>query len=265
MGQITSAHDLVLLSSNDGIARISINRAEKRNALSLSTVSQLLLQLSAAERDSSVRVVILTGVGEKAFAAGADFDELPEVFANAETAQEYDDKVTCLYRAMESSRLPIIARMAGSAIGGGCLLALACDLRIASSHIKLGFPVANIGLMLSPHEYQLILDQLSLSQSKRLLFTGQRLTSHEAAAIGLVDEVASREDLDNVVDGLARTIVCGAPLAIAASKRISNAIQRRLGLEQAISQGYRTVYPSSDLTEGLKAIREKRTPTFSGK
>ena len=263
IGQAVDDH-LVLSEKTEGIVRISINREGKRNALSLATIDQLLASLTAAERDSSTRVVILTGVGEKAFAAGADLDELPEVFSTAARAREYDERVTRLYRAMEWSRLPIIARMAGSAIGGGCLLALACDQRIAASHVKVGFPVARIGLMLSPHEYELLLDQLSLSQAKQLLFSGRRLSAEEAVAFGLLDQVVSPADLDAVVDDLARTIADGAPLAIAASKRITNAIQRGRGLQDAIAEGYRSIYPSRDLTEGLAAVKDKRLPTFVG-
>jgi enoyl-CoA hydratase len=264
MDTSTPTEELVLFASNDGVARISINRADKRNALSLAAIEQLLSCLALAERDPSIKVVIFTGVGENAFAAGVDLSELPKVFASAECARQYDERVTRLYRAMETSRLPIIARMAGAAIGGGCLLALACDLRIAASHVKVGFPVSRIGLMLSPHEYRLILDYITLSQSKRLLFTGQLLAGSDAVALGLIDQIVPAEQLDGVVDDLALTIARGAPLAIAASKRISNAICRGEAIEQAISQGYSSIYPSKDLAEGLAAMTEKRAPRFSG-
>jgi len=264
MNGTRAAKDLALLAVQDGVAKISINREEKRNALSLATIDQILSCLIRAEQDPAVRVVVLTGVGSRAFAAGADLDELPGVFATAESARLYDDRVARLYRAMEGSRLPIVARMAGAAIGGGCLLALACDLRVAASNVKVGFPVARIGLMLSPYEYRLILDYLPLSLAKRLLFTGQMLVGAEAASFGLLDYVVAGETLDQMVDEVAQTVARGAPLAIAASKRISNAIVRGRDLEQAIADSYAAVYPSRDLSEGLKAIEEKRTPTFVG-
>ena len=207
---------------------------------------------------------MLTGAGDKAFAAGADLDELPGAFADATSARAYDHKVTGLYRAMEDSRLPIIARMAGAAIGGGCLLALACDVRIAAATVKVGFPVAKIGLMLSPHEYQLILDQMPLSRAKKLLFSGQILTAHAAIYYGLIDDVVESEELDASVNDFATKIAAGAPLAIAASKRISNALCRREGVEEAVSEGYRSIYPSADLSEGLAAIKDKRNPKFIG-
>lgn len=264
MGAPSNDDDLVRLETADGIARITINREPKRNALSLEAISQLLARLHQAERDPSLKVVILSGAGEKAFAAGADLDELPGVYANAKSARSYDDTFADFYRALELSRLPIIARMAGAAIGGGCLLALACDIRIATTQAKVGFPVPRIGLMLSPHEYQLILSQMPLSQAKWLLCTGQMLVGEEAVKFGLVDQVVPASDLDTVVDELARKIVGGAPLAIAASKRILNAFARHGGLESVIADSYQSVYPSRDLTEGLRALKEKRPPRFSG-
>lgn len=256
--------DLVLFETAAGVARITINREVKRNALSLATIARLSERLGQAERDPSVKVVVLSGVGEKAFAAGADLDELPGVYANAVSAREYDDKFTAFYKRLELSRLPVIARMSGAAIGGGCLLALACDVRIAASHVKVGFPVPRIGLMLSPYEYQLILSQMTLSQAKWLLCTGQMLLGDEAIKFGLLDQVVPSATLDEVVDELARKIVQGAPLAIAASKRMLNAFARHDDAESVIAESYWSIYPSRDLSEGLLALKEKRSPNFTG-
>jgi enoyl-CoA hydratase/carnithine racemase len=256
--------NLVLFESSAGVARITINREAKSNALSLATIARLSELLARAERDPSVKVVILSGVGEKAFAAGADLDELPGVYASAASAREYDDKFTAFYKRLEFSRLPVIARMAGAAISGGCLLALACDIRIAAVHVKVGFPVPRIGLMLSPHEYQLILSQMPLSRAKWLLCTGQMVSGDEAVRFGLIDQVVPSGRLDEVVDELARKIAQGAPLAVAASRRILNAFARHGGSESVIAESYRSVYPSRDLSEGLLALKEKRSPIFTG-
>lgn len=264
MAMASSDGELVLLETKEGVARITINRAAKRNALSLAVVEQIVQCLNQAEKDPSVKVAILTGAGDRAFAAGADLDELPDAFANAASAEEYDRKVTRLYRAIETSRLPVVARMAGAAIGGGCLLALACDIRIASSTVKVGFPVAKIGLMLSAHEYRLILDQMPLSRAKMLLFSGQILSATAALSYGLIDVVVEPDQLDASVGDFVGKIAMGAPLAIAASKRISNALARHSSIEEAVSESYRSVYSSADLSEGLTAIKEKRAPRFTG-
>ena len=259
-----NALETVVLSISEGIARISINRPEKRNALSLQVVRELQVALFLAEKDASVRVAILSGTGTRVFAAGADLDELPEAFTTPQTAMAYDQLVNQLYRALQTSRLPIIASMAGHAIGGGCLLALACDLRIAASHIKIGFPVARIGLMLSPKEHQLILDQITPSQARLLMFTGRRIDAKEAQTWGLIDIAVTDTELEAATAQVAAEIVIGAPLAIRVTKYLVQALSSHEEVERLISEAYETIYTSADLKEGLKAIEEKRTPKFWG-
>ncbi|TAL89628.1 MAG: enoyl-CoA hydratase/isomerase family protein [Candidimonas sp.] len=254
----------VTLEKSSGIAHIYINRPNKRNALGQQTIEELVSALAAAEHDNSTRVVILSGTGTNAFASGADLDELPTAFASPANARAYDEKITRLYHAMAKSRLPVIARMAGHAIGGGCLLALASDFRIAAAEIKVGFPIALIGLMLSPYEHELILDHATPSSAKMLMFTGRRILAPEAKSLGLIDIVVPKDELDTVVNEFAQQIVAGAPLAISAAKSILNAIHRQSDVEQTISRAYETIYSSSDLVEGLAAIHAKRFPVFSG-
>jgi enoyl-CoA hydratase len=259
------ALETVVFSISEGIARISINRPEKRNALSLQTVRELQVALHLAEKDASVRVAILSGTGTRVFAAGADLDELPEAFTTPQTAMAYDQLVNQLYDALQTSRLPIIASMAGHAIGGGCLLALACDLRIAASHIKVGFPVARIGLMLSPKEHQLILAQITPSQARLLMFTGRRIDAIEAQAWGLIDIAVVQTDLEAATAQLAAEIVVGAPLAIRVTKNLVQALASHEDVERSVTEAYETIYTSSDLKEGLRAIENKRVPKFLGR
>lgn len=257
--------ETVVFNISEGIARININRPEKRNALSLQTVRELQVALHLAENDASVRVAILSGTGTRVFAAGADLDELPEAFSTPQTAMAYDQLVNQLYCSLQTSRLPIIASMAGHAIGGGCLLALACDLRIAASHIKVGFPVARIGLMLSPKEHQLILAQITPSQARLLMFTGRRIDAIEAQAWGLIDIAVVQTDLEAATAQLAAEIVVGAPLAIRVTKNLVQALSSHEDVERSVTEAYETIYTSSDLKEGLRAIENKRVPKFLGR
>ena len=259
------ALETVVFSISEGIARISINRPEKRNALSLQTVRELQVALQLAEKDPSVRVAILSGTGTRVFASGADLDELPEAFTTPQTAMAYDQLVNQLYDALQTSRLPIIASMAGHAIGGGCLLALACDLRIAASRIKVGFPVARIGLMLSPKEHQLILAQITPSQARLLMFTGRRIDAIEAQTWGLIDIAVTDTELEAATSQLAAEIVVGAPLAIRATKALVQALSSHEDVERSVTEAYESIYTSSDLKEGLRAIEDKRVPKFSGR
>ncbi|NYT24937.1 enoyl-CoA hydratase/isomerase family protein [Alcaligenaceae bacterium] len=247
-----------------GVARIVIDRPEKRNALGLQTIAELTNTFRQLDNDPAVRVIVLTGSGNRAFASGADLDELPSAFDSPESARSYDAQVASVYEAIADCAKPTIARMAGHAIGGGCLLALACDIRIAVKDIKVGFPVALIGLMLSPHEYELILRQTTVSTAKQLMFTGKRIPASEARALGLLDVVVPADIFDAAVNNMAMQIAGGAPLAIAATKSILNAMERNAGVEEAIARAYRSVYTSSDLREGLTAIRAKRKPDFTG-
>lgn len=258
------ALETVVFTISEGVARIDINRPDKRNALSLQTVRELQLALHFAEKDASVRVAILSGTGNRVFAAGADLDELPEAFNTPQTAMAYDQLVNQLYCVLQTSRLPIIASMAGHAIGGGCLLALACDIRIAANHIKIGFPVSRIGLMLSPKEHQLILNQITPSQARLLMFTGCRIDAKEAQTWGLIDIVVADTELEITTAQLAAEIALGAPLAIRVTKSLVRAFSSNEDVDRSVSEAYETIYTSKDLKEGLKAIEEKRLPKFVG-
>lgn len=259
-----SASDHVRHTVAQGIARVVIDRPEKRNALGLETVAELIRIVRMMDDDPSVRVIVLTGSGNRAFASGADLDELPSAFESPDTARRYDARVTPVYETLANCAKPTIARLAGHAIGGGCLLALACDIRVAVEDASIGLPAARIGLMLSPYEHQLILRQTTLSAAKRLIFTGTRILASEARALGLLDIVVPADMLDATVDRVAEQVAEGAPRAIAAAKALLNAVQSQTGLEEAVAAGYQSVYTSSDLTEGLRAVRARRKPQFTG-
>ena len=245
------------------VATITLDRPEKRNAIALQTADELCAALARAENDPGVRAVVLTGAGDRAFASGADLDELREAMASAAGAAAYDARVAALYRALRESPLPVVARIQGHAIGGGCLLALACDLRVAAADVTLGLPVSRIGLMLSPVEHERLVGQVGPSRAKMLLFTGRRLAAREAAAWGLVDLVAEDGGLDEAVDGLVAEITAGAPIAVGAAKRLVDAALGG-GDDATVDECYRAVYGSADLKEGLAAAQERRKPVFRG-
>jgi enoyl-CoA hydratase/carnithine racemase len=255
----------VRLARTGAIARLVIDRPEKRNALSLQVATELCAAVARAEADPETRVIVLTGAGDRAFASGADLDELPDAIATPEKATEYDARIAALYDALEGSRLPVIARIQAPAIGGGCLLAAACDVRVASESATFALPAARIGLMLSAREHALAVESLGPSRAKLLLFSGRRLTAREAAEWGLVDLVAPPERLDERVDELAQEIAACAPLAVAAAKRMVRAAVRG-GEAGAVAEAcYQAVYGSEDLREGLAAVKARRKPGFKGR
>ena len=246
------------------VVRLIIDRPETRNALSLQTVNELQEAVARAESDPDVRVLVLTGAGSRAFASGADLNELTGAMDTPENAARYDTQFGVLYDMLQSARLPVIARIQAHAIGGGCMLALACDFCIIGERATIGVPASRIGLMLSPREHQILVDRVGPSRAKFLLFTGRRLSAREAADWGLVDLVAAADRLDETVDELAREISSRAPLAVKAAKRLVNAARGGVKVDELVEACYREVYTSDDLREGLAAVKERRAPVFKG-
>jgi enoyl-CoA hydratase/carnithine racemase len=247
------------------IARLVIDRPEKRNAISLATAAALAAAVARVEGDPETRAIVLTGAGDRAFASGADLEELPAAIDTPEKAAAYDAQVARLYDALQGSRLPVIARIQGAAIGGGCLLALACDVRVAAETATLALPAARVGLMLSAREHALLLESLAPSRAKLLLFSGRRLSAHEGLEWGLVDLVVPAERLDERVDELAQEIAACAPRAVTAAKRMVRAAVRDGEADPVAEHCYRAVYGSEDLREGLAAAKARRKPVFKGR
>ncbi len=256
------APDHVSWLRTGAVATVTIDRPAKRNALGLRTLEELCRAIARCEAEPDIRVIVLTGSGDRAFASGADLDEVPDAMDTPDNARAYDDKVGALYDRLAETRLPVVARMQASAIGGGYLLALACDLRVCAASALIGIPVTRIGLMLSPREHRLLVRQIGPSRAKLLTFTGRRLGAREALDWGLVDMVADDDALDQTVHQLALDLAAGAPIAIAAAKRM---IDGGIDNEDVTGQCYREVYGSEDLKEGLAALSQKRPPRFQGR
>ncbi len=247
------------------VVRLTINRPETRNALSLQTVTELCDAIGHAGEDPTARVIVLTGAGTRAFASGADLNEMADALDTPESAARYDARFGAVYDALRSTRLPVIARIQAHAIGGGCLLAAACDVSVAAEGATFGVPAARIGLMLSPKEHALLVERVGPGRAKLLLFSGRRLTASEALAWGMLAMVVPPERLDDAVDHMAADIAAGAPLAITAAKRLVHASTSDAPHADAIAACYDDIYTSDDLREGLAAAKARRTPIFNGR
>lgn len=258
--------DKVFSTRTGAVLTIVISQPERRNALSLGVVAKLTRAFEEATRDSEVRCIVLTGAGDRVFAAGADITELKEAMATPASARLYDATVTALYDAMASCEVPIVARLNGHAIGGGMLLALACDIRVAACGAKVGLPAGRIGLMLSPREYELVRHSMHASHAKWLLYTGRILSVEQGLTWGLIDEICELQELDETVTALATEIAQLAPRSVTASKRLLKlAAANDLDSGRTISEAYESVYRSEDLREGISSFLEKRQPIFTGK
>lgn len=256
-------HENVLLEKGDHVATITVNRPAKLNALNGPTRCELIGVLNDLRNDQDVRVVIITGAG-KAFIAGADISE----FAGRTPVDQFRVmKEPTVYEAVEMFPKPVIAAINGFCLGGGCELAMACDVRIASNKAKLGQPEVNLGIMPGGGGTQRLPRLVGLGNAYKLLFTGDMITAAEAHRIGLVDEVVEADKLLERVSQLANSIALKSPVALQLIKEAVRASVRTPldeGLRHEVTL-FGLAFSSDDKNEGVAAFLEKRTAAFKGK
>ncbi len=253
---------IVLEYPERDIALIALNRPDKLNALD--TKTRMEISDAIDEIEERARVLIITGKG-KAFAAGADINEL-----SRRTPFEYiklSKYGTWLNNRIENLEIPVIAGINGYALGGGCELVMACDIRIASEKARFGQPELNLGIMPGVGATQRLPRLVGLGMAKKLIFTGEIIDAQEALRIGLVEEVVEHERLMERCFEIARKIAEKPPLAIKMVKRALNAT-RTMGLEDGLRYEVALaslLFSTEDAKEGLRAFLEKREPEFKGK
>jgi enoyl-CoA hydratase len=263
-----TAHELVdaeVGSRADGVATVTIDRPDARNALNTQVREELIDTFGAVEDDDDVRVVVLTGSDDaKAFVAGADVGELQErgVVEQREASQQ-----PRVYETVAECSKPVIARLNGHALGGGCELAQACDIRIAREDAKLGQPEINLGLIPGGGGTQRLPRLVGTGQAMKLILSGELVDGAEAADIGLVEEAVPAEQLDERVDDLAGSIASHSPLALSRAKEAVQAaaeqpLSRGLDYESELFVG---LFASQDKQEGIDAFFEDREPEWTGK
>jgi enoyl-CoA hydratase/carnithine racemase len=204
------------------VMRITLNRPEVRNAIDAQMINELGRVLDQAEKDPQARVLIITGAGERAFAAGADIAQL-KVRTRSDALQRIN---AALFRRIEEHRLPSIAATRGYALGGGCELAMACDLRLASEDAKFGQPEVGLGILPGAGAIQRLPRLVGLGRAKELILSGRIIDASEAERIGLVNRVVSSETLEDAALQLAKTIAHQGELAVQLSKMALNAAGR---------------------------------------
>src|SRR4030042_6019103 len=254
----------IILRRKGKVVYLLINREKALNALNSNVMTRLDRIFSELESDEEVLVVIITGVGAKAFMAGADIKEIREAGENRTEVIRKGQEV--FLRIRNSSKI-VIAAVNGYALGGGCELAMACDIRIASENAKLGFPETTLGLMPGYGGTQLLPRLIGLVRAKYIIFTGGMLTAAEAYQFGLVEKVYGSEALMEEVSKLAEKIASNGPLAVKSCKRaMNNGIE--LSLKNALNlelEEYDRVAHSEDAEGAMTAFLEKKSPTFRGR
>jgi enoyl-CoA hydratase/carnithine racemase len=254
--------DEVLTSVADGVATVTLNRPDKRNAMNAALLAGLRDSIETLDVRPDVRVVVVRGVGP-AFCAGMD---LREMEAQAGAAGDPEAGVVAVLRRLERSRHPTIAMVHGDAIAGGCELALHCDLRLAADGARFGMPLARIGLVVPfPLAHKLV-EVIGPAQTRDLLFTGRLIDAARAREIGMVHQVVADADLEPATYGLARAIADNAPLSLTGIKAT---IDRTLAgcdsiPHEDLDDLARRARQSADASEGRRAVLEKRKPVFRG-
>lgn len=255
----------IIYEKSEGIATITLNRPEALNAFSKEVVEEILRALEDVKSDENVRVVVLTGAGEKAFSAGADIKAM--VGMTALKARELSLMGESLCLALENLEKPVVAAINGYALGGGLEVAMACDLRIASENARMGQTEVNIGLIPGWGGTQRLTRLVGMTKAKELVFTGKMFDARTAEQLGIVNIVASADKFKETVRQFALELASKPPVALKVAKALINK-GANISLDSALElerEGFGVVASSEDLREGVSAFTEKRKPVFKGK
>ena len=259
------AYENINYTVENGIATIAINRPKALNALNLATLTELKDVVEKIAVDKAVQVVIITGAGEKSFVAGADIVEMST--KNAVEGRVWGQVGQNIFTEIENLPQPVIAAVNGFALGGGCELACACDIRYASENAKFGQPEVGLGITPGFGGTQRLTRVVGRGHAQELIYTANIIDAQEALRIGLVNKVVPQAELMDAVMKLAKTITKKAPVAVQLAKA---AINRGINCDVVTGISYEAevfglCFATADQKEGMKAFIEKRKPTFEGK
>lgn len=257
--------DLVLVERSDGVVTLRLNRPKARNALDPDTLRALRAALDAIDGDETVRAVIITGAGEKAFSAGADIAAM--VAMGPTEGHPYARLGHEVLARVDDCRVPVVAAVNGVALGGGLELALACDLVVAGERARVGLPEITLGIIPGFGGTQRLVRRIGLARARELIYLGTMVGAAAAHALGIVDRVVAHERLADEAAALAGELAARPPLALRQAKRAT-----RAALETALEAGLRleieafaATFASEDRIEGLRAFLEKRAPQWKGR
>ncbi len=259
-----TAGDDLLYEVRDGVGSLTFNRPHARNAMTFAMYERMAQICAQANDDRSLHALVLTGAGDKAFAAGTDMSQF-RTFDREEDALAYEARIERTLGALERCRVPTIAAIRGACAGGGAGIAACCDLRVAATSCRFGFPVARtLGNCLSMNNFARIADLVGSARAKEMIFRARMIDATEALAIGLVTEVVAPEAVVTRAEEIARQVATHAPLTLQATKeallRLRPTLPRGGGRDLLLM-----CYMSEDFREGMDAFLNKRPPVFRGR
>ena len=259
------SYETLLVDTRDGVASVTLNRPEVRNALNAALISELEQVLVSLEADPAARVIVLAGAGDRAFCAGADLKGVGERGTTLQARESFGGLARIL-EGMARMKTPVIAKVHGFALAGGCGLAVGCDIVVAADDAVFGLPEIKIGLLpfivMSP-----ILRSAGRKRAMLMILSGEQVSARDAYEMGLVSRLVPRAELSPTVEALARTLAGYSPTALGLAKEAAGTVT---GMEYGASLRYlremiTLVALSDDAREGIKAFFEKRTPNWTGR
>jgi enoyl-CoA hydratase/carnithine racemase len=254
-----------IYDTDGGIATLTFNRPEARNAMTWEMYEDLVAACDRVDSDDAIRVLVFRGAGGKAFVAGTDIAQFQN-FKNRDDGVKYEERLDGVLARLEQVSKPTIAQVEGVAAGGGCAIALTCDLRVATPEASFGIPIARtLGNCLSGTSYSRLLDVMGPGAVKDMLFTGRLIGGAEAHSLGIVNRLVAAGEIDATVRALAAGIAANAPLTLRATKEMI----RRVLAKRRLSAGddadmVEMCYTSADFREGVTAFLAKRKPVWKG-
>jgi enoyl-CoA hydratase/carnithine racemase len=257
--------DKIIARSEGGVATLTFNNPEKRNALSLEMWAGLGEALESFDANSGVRVIVLRGAGGKAFISGADISQFEERRSTATKAADYSAITDKAWSALAETPKPVIAAIEGFCIGGGLAVAMKADIRIATRNSVFGVPAARLGIAYPTGAIRDLVNLVGPSEAKWILFTGRQIDAATAHRIGLINEVVEPGSLDEALSALTATLIDNAPLSMRASKAMVDQIARHSLDAKRLAELSTDCIESADFAEGRRAFMEKRKPRFSGR
>lgn len=257
----------IILDHQSPVATVTINRPGQRNAISFPMWQELAQILGELDADRTVRAVVITGAGDEAFSAGADINDFEDHRSDSNKGRKYNDAVNALLATVAGMATPTISMIRGFAVGGGCELAIATDLRIAAHGSKFGIPVARLGISIGHREMQGLVNLVGKGNALYILLSGRLIDAQAAQEMGLVNQVVATEELEPVTYKLAQEIAALAPMSHAVNKltlRQALAKPALCDLSEEEASLPLTQFDTRDYQEGYRAFLEKRPPRFTG-
>ncbi|MCV2491165.1 enoyl-CoA hydratase-related protein [Geodermatophilus sp. YIM 151500] len=256
--------DHLLVERQGDIATLVLNKPKSHNAISIDMYRDLPGLVADLDGDPQVKVVVVRGAGQKAFASGADISEFEQERGNATAARNYNEHVAAAERALEGMAKPTIAMIHGYCIGGGAGLALACDLRFADPRARFAITPSKLGLVYSLESTKRVVDLAGPSRAKWILMSGQQIEAERALQLGLFDEIHPTEELESATYAFAEVITTRAQFAVRSGKAMVNRVVRGQVADDEETTGIRnSSFDTEDYAEGVRAFLEKRAPRFS--